>query len=162
MSSAKSKKHPDRAFVTEKREKITNDLLLQFAYTLTICVLSIYVYNATALVQYGNSMLYGTRGVLWVLFFVFLVLGIFFTCLYKTKNKDVFKNCFVYSFVTAFFMFWYVGLEKIPFYMQKYIPFLSHFSGRTKVLIMIFPVLGILAVLEFVIYFVRYYRLNRQ
>lgn len=165
MSSSKPKKSIDkseRIDIAKKNEKIINDLLLQFAYTLTICVLTIFVFNATAEFKYGLSAYDAVRGFMWVLFAAAIITGIIFAVMYKNKNRAGYKTMSIYSFVTAVVAFWYVGVEKIPYYLQNYIPFFSNFTGTYKVVFAMFPLLGIAVIVEFAVYFVRYYTLNSK
>ena len=85
MSASRSQKHntkAERFTLAAKNEKIINDLLLQFAYTLTLFVLTIFVFNATAAYKYGQGAYTTTRSLMWVLFGVGLALGILFVFLY--------------------------------------------------------------------------------
>ncbi len=163
MSRSKQKKHfdkPERAVIAKKNEKIINDFLLQFAYTLTICVITIFAFNALGSFKYGLGAYTATKFISWTLFVVCLAIGIILTVMYKLKNKDVIRTTAIYSYVTAFVMFWYVGVEKIPYYLQNVLPFMSNFTGTYKVILALFPILGIALVAEFVVYFIRYYSLN--
>ena len=163
MSRAKQKKYfnkPERAVVAKQNEKIINDFLLQFAYTLTMCVITIFAFNALGSVNYGYGTYTTIKFVSWTLFVVCLAVGIILTVMYKLKNKDVTKTAAIYSYVTAFVMFWYVGVEKIPYYLQNIIPFMSKFTGTYNIILAMFPLLGIALIAEFVVYFVRYYSLN--
>ena len=165
MSASSSQKHntkAERLTMAAKNEKIINDLLLQFAYTLTLFVLTIFVFNATAAYKYGQGAYTTTRSLMWVLFGVGLALGILFVFLYKNKGKASYKTTSVYSFITAAVAFWYVGVEKIPYYLQNIIPFFSKFVGTYKAVFAMFPLLGIALVAEFAVYFVRYYSLNSK
>ena len=127
MARAKQKKQFDRserAVIAKQNEKIINDFLLQFAYTLTMCVITIFAYNAIAAVNYGSDTARTMRFISWALFVVCLAVGIILTVVYKLKKKDVTKTAAIYSYVTALIMFWYVGVEKIPFYLKETIPFI--------------------------------------
>lgn len=163
MSRAKSKKQfnrPERAAIAKQNEKIINDFLLQFAYTLTICVITIFAFNALGAFKYGLSAYTATKFVAWALFVICLALGIFSTIMYKISNKDILKTTSIYCYVSSLVMFWYVGVEKIPYYLQNVLPFMSKFTGTYKVILALFPLLGIALVAEFVVYFIRYYSLN--
>lgn len=144
-------------------EKIVNDLLLQFAYTLTAFVLTIIMFNAIAQFRYGHSGYLAARGFMWALFGVSLALGIFFVCLYNNKKSKIgYKTTAIYSFITAAFAFWFVGAEQIPFYLQKIIPFMGKFTGTYKVVFAMFPILAVAVIVEFAVYFYRYYTLNKN
>lgn len=163
MSRAKQRKHfdkPERAVIAKQNEKIINDFLLQFAYTLTMCVVTIFVFNALGAFKYGLGAYTTTKFIVWTLFVVCLALGIFSTVMYKLRNKDIQKTSAIYYYITSFVMFWYVGVEKIPYYLQNVLPFMSKFTGTYKVILALFPLLGIALVAEFVVYFIRYYSLN--
>lgn len=157
MSAKKTKKMDkhDRAVMAAKNEQIINDLLLQFAYTLTVSVLSIFVFNATANYRYGYGAYVTTRGFMWALFALSLILGIGFAFLYKNKGKGKYKTVSIYSFITAGVAFWYVGLEKVLFALK-----FGWFTGTQQILKPVFPLLGLALLAEFVVYFVRYYSLN--
>ena len=164
MSTAKSERkvNMDNMTKKQKHEKIVNDLLLQFAYTLTAFVLTIIMFNAIAQFRYGHSGYLMARGFMWTLFGISVALGILFICLYNTKkSKSGFKITAIYSFVTAAFAFWFVGAEHIPFYLQKILPFMSYFTGTYKVVFAMFPILSLAVIVEFVVYFIRYYSVNK-
>lgn len=163
MSRAKSKKQfnrPERAAIAKQNEKIINDFLLQFAYTLTVCVITIFAFNSLGAFKYGLGAYNAAKFMSWTFFVICLAAGIISTVMYKLKGKDILKTFSIYSYVTAFVMLWYVGVEKIPYYLQNIIPFMSKFIGTYKVILAMFPLLGIALVAEFVVYFVRYYSLN--
>lgn len=164
MSTANSVKkgNMDNMTKKQKHEKIINDLLLQFAYTLTAFVLTIIMFNAIAQFRYGHSGYLAARGFMWALFGVSAALGILFVCLYNTKkSKSGYKTASIYSFVTAVFAFWFVGAEQIPYFLQKFIPFMSNFTGTYKVVFAMFPILSVAVIVEFVVYFIRYYSSNK-
>lgn len=164
MSTAKSERKVNMNNMTKKQkhEKIVNDLLLQFAYTLTAFVLTIIMFNAIAQFRYGHSGYLAARGFMWTLFGVSVALGILFVSLYNTKKSKIcYKTTAIYSFVTAAFAFWFVGAEQIPFYLQKFIPFIGNFAGTYKVVFAMFPILALAVIVEFVVYFVRYYSANK-
>lgn len=164
MSAAKSERKFKMNNVSKKqtREKIVNDLLLQFAYTLTAFVLTIIMFNALAQFRYGHSGYIAARGFMWTLFGVSVALGILFIYLYNTKKSKLgYKTTAIYSFITAAFAFWFVGVEQIPFFLQKFIPFMSNFVGTYKVVFAMFPILAIAVITEFVVYFIRYYSVNK-
>lgn len=164
MARTKQKRHyqsmTDKAIMARENEKIINDFLLQFAYTLTIGVISIFVYNALGVFGYGLDVYNSTKALIWVMFGVSLVAGISLAVLYKINGKNKMKISAIYSFITAVVMFWYVGVEKIPYALKEFIPFMEKFAGSQKVIFAAFPLLGIALVAEFVVYFVRYYSLN--
>ncbi len=164
MAKTRQKKHyrsmTDKAIIARENEKIINDFLLQFAYTLTIGVISIFVYNALGVFGYGLDVYNGTKTFIWILFALSLAAGISLSVLYKINSKNKLKISAVYSFITAAVTFWYVGLEKIPYALKDVIPFMAKFSGSQRVIFAIFPLLGIALIAEFAVYFVRYYSLN--
>ena len=165
MAKTKQNKHEilkDKAVVAKQNEKIINDFLLQFAYTLTIGVISIFVYNATGVFQYGMGAYNFTRTFMWVLFAAALVAGITFTVLNIIKGKKPLGLPAVYSFVTSAVAFWFVGVEKVVYYSKAVIPFLEKFASAQKITFAIFPLLGIAIVAEFIVYFARYYSLNSK
>ena len=163
MAKSKQTKHEilkDKAYVAKQNEKIINDFLAQFAYTLTIGALSIFVYNAIGAFNYGLGAYNFTRVFIWIVFAIALAFGILFTSLATIKKKINYKISAIYSFVTAAVAFWYVGVEKIVYYTKSFIPLLQKFSGSQRIVFAIFPMLAVAVVTEFVVYFVRYYSLN--
>lgn len=157
MASKKTKKsnRVDRAVIAGKNEKIINDLLLQFAYTLTIAVLTVFVFNATGDYKYGQGAYVTTRVAMWILFGISVAMGIIFAIMYKNKARNSFKVTAIYSFITAGVAFWYVGLEKVLYGLR-----VSWYTGTYQILKVMFPILAVAAVAEFTVYFVRYYSLN--
>ncbi len=165
MAKTKNNKYEifkDKALVEKQNEKIINDFLVQFAYTLSIGVLSIFVYNAIGAFNYGLGAYNFTRVFVWVAFALALILGIVFTTVATIKKKRNFKISAVYAFITAAVAFWYVGVEKVVFYSKSFIPFLERFSGSQRIVFAVFPMLAVAIVVEFIVYFVRYYSLNSK
>lgn len=160
MARTKQKKQniADKAVIARENEKIINDFLLQFAYTLTIGVITIFMYNAlTYRNGYGYDAYIFANKISWFAFAVTLVLGILFIALYIIKKNNKYKITSIYSLVTAVVAFWYVGVQEIV----HRAPFLKNiFSGNERIIICIFPLLGIALIAEFAVYFVRYYSLN--
>ncbi len=145
----------DKASVAAKNEKIMSDLLLQFAYTLTVAVLTIFVFNATGEYRYGQGAYVVTRVAMWILMGLSLAAGIVFAFLYKNKGRTGFKISSVYLFITAFVAFWYVGLEKVLYGLS-----VSWYTGTYQILKIMFPLLAVAAIAEFAVYFVRYFKVN--
>lgn len=163
MAKSKQNKHEvfkDKAFVEKQNEKIINDFLVQFAYTLTIGVISIFVYNAIGAFNYGLAAYNFTKTFVWIAFAFALALGIIFTVMAIIKKKKSLKISAVYSFVTAAIAFWYVGVEKVVYYTKSFIPFLEKFSGSQRIVFAVFPMLAVAVAVEFIVYFVRYYSVN--
>lgn len=165
MGKSKQTKHEilkDKAFIAKQNEKIINDFLVQFAYTLAIGVLSIFVYNAIGAFNYGLGAYNFTRVFIWIIFAISLAFGILFVSLAKIKKRVNYKISAIYSFVTAAVAFWYVGVEKIVYYTKSFIPLLEKFSGSQRIVFAIFPMLAVAVAVEFAVYFVRYYSLNSK
>ncbi len=164
MAGTKQKRHyqsmTDKAVMARENEKIINDFLLQFAYTLTIGVISIFIYNALGIFGYGLDVYNGTRALMWTIFGICFAGGIALTILYIIKGKNRVKISAVYLYATAFVAFWYVGVEKIFFALKGIIPFMEKFASSQKIIFAIFPLLGIAIIAEFAVYFARYYSLN--
>ena len=150
----------DKAVIAKQNDKIIGDFLLQFAYTLLVGVVSIFVYNSLGLVNYGLGTYNVTKTIMWALFVISIISGIVLTILTIIKKNNAYKIPAIYSFVTAFVTFWYVGVEKVVFYGKSVLPFLNGFSGSQKILFTAFPLLAVALVAEFTVYFVRYYSLN--
>lgn len=150
----------DKAAVARQNEKIINDILLQFAYTLTIGVISIFMFNAlTYRNGYDYSAYVFANKFSWFAFAVTLVLGILFAALYIIKKNNKYKIICIYLFVTSAVSFWYVGVQEIV----HRLPFLKNiFSGNESIILCIFPLLGIALVVEFAVYFIRYYKINKR
>ena len=165
---AKQNKHErirDKANLARQNEKIISDFLLQFAYTLTIGVISIFMYNGIAMVGYGldthNSMVGFMQNIALITF----VLGIVFAVWYKLKKKNGLKILSVYSFVTTIVSLWYVSHKVADFLGDKlHLSFVKDLYidhlGITKSILLIFPALGLALIVEFAVYFIRYYKLN--
>ena len=146
----------DKAVLAKQNEKIINDFLLQFAYTLTIGVISIFMYNGIAMLGYGfetyNSMVGFAKGAA----FVTLILGIVFAVLATIKKKNGFKILSIYSFVTTAVSLWYISDKVIDFFNNKLNMsflkdiYLEQLGGIAKGILLIFPVLGLALIVEFV------------
>ncbi len=163
MAKMKQSKHDnikEKATLAKRNEKVVNDFLLQFAYTLLIGVVSIFMYNA-ANFMYGDNGYRASHKLMWGVFAITLVLCIIFAVVYKLNKQNKHKIMSIYSLVTAVVAFWYVGVQEIVYRIK--IPFLSNFfTGAPKIVLCIFPILGVALVIEFVVYFVRYYKVNRK
>ena len=163
MANMKQNKHnniKEKAIIAKKNEKVINDFLLQFAYTLMIGVISIFMYNASNF-MYGDAAYKASNKLMWTAFTITLVLCIAFAVLYILKKQSKHKTLSIYSFVTAVVAFWYVGVQEIVYRLK--IPFVSSFfTGTPKIILCIFPMLGIAIIAEFAVYFIRYYKINRK
>lgn len=159
---AKQKKHgqdiKDRVILAKQNEKIINDFLLQFAYTLTIGVVTIFMYNGIALHGYGYEAHKAMVSFMSAASVVTFILGIIFAVWYKLKDKKSLKTLSVYSFVTAIIALWYISDKVVD---KINIAFISNlYPTITKAILLIFPLLGIALIVEFAVYFIRYYKLN--
>ncbi len=163
MAKMKQSKHDsvkEKATLAKRNEKVINDFLLQFAYTLTIGVISIFMYNASNF-MYGDAAYRASNKFMWGLFALTLVLCIAFLVLYILKKQNKHKTLAIYSFATAAVAFWYVGVQEIVYGLK--VPFVSKFfTGAPKIILCIFPLLGIALAVEFIVYFIRYYKINRK
>lgn len=163
---AKSRKQihnaQDKAVVAKQNEKIINDLLLQFAYTLTVGVLAIFVYNAIGMVKYGVGACKVSIVLMWALFILSVVGGIVCTAVGIIKKKKNLRTLEIYLYITAIVSFWVVGFQKVVVLLKGVLPFLDAFTGHEKIILAMFPMLGIALVVEFVVYFVKYYSINRK
>jgi magnesium-transporting ATPase (P-type) len=163
MANMKQNKHnniKEKAIIAKKNEKVINDFLLQFAYTLMIGVISIFMYNA-ANFRYGSGAYDFSNKLMWIVFAISLILCILFAALYKIKSNGKYKITSIYALVTALVAFWYVGVQEVVYRLN--IAFLSKFfTGAPKIILCIFPALGLALVVEFAVYFIRYYSINRK
>lgn len=157
----------DKAALARKNEKIISDLLLQFAYTLTIGVITIFMYNGICVLGYGldthYSMINFMQKVAWLTF----ILGVVFAVWYIIKKKNSLKILSIYSFVTTVVSMWYVSDKIMDFLSDKlHITFMKELylnhGGITKAILLMFPALGLALAVEFAVYFIRYYKVNRK
>ncbi len=132
------------------QEKIVNDFLLQFTFSIVSAMLLLYIYNGR-LFKYGSSVGNSMPAFIWTLFAVFAVLGIIFTYFYKNKGKGSFKVAAIYMFVLCAGMFWCIGFETLFNLFNIVIPFFNVKRAMEALFILI----GISVVVEFVIYFIR-------
>lgn len=137
-------------------EKIVNDFLLQFAYSIFAAMLLMYIYNGR-MFKYGADICLAMPKVIWVLFGIFLVLGIVFMWLHKTKDVSGYKVASIYSFISAAGMFWCIGFETFFDLLHISVPFYS----AQRAMLSLFVIIGIATVIEFVMYFVRSAKLKK-
>ncbi len=132
------------------QEKIVNDFLLQFTFSILSAMLLMYIYNGR-LFKYGSSVGNSMPAFIWILFGVFAVLGIIFTYLYKNKGKNGFKVAAIYMFILCAGMFWCIGFETLFNLFNIVVPF---FNAK-RAMEALFILIGVSVVVEFVIYFIR-------
>lgn len=140
----------DKAIKSITKEKIVNDFLLQFTYSIFAAMLLMYIYNGR-MFKYGNGVGAAMPAIIWTLFAIFAVLGIYFVYKYKTKRKSGFKTAAIYMFVSAAGMFWCIGFETVMNIFNIRIPF---YNAR-RAMLLLFCVIGLSAVIELIVYFVR-------
>lgn len=132
------------------QEKIVNDFLLQFSFSIFSAMLLMYIYNGR-LFKYGSAIGNFMPALIWTLFVVFAVLGIFFTYLYKNKSKNSFKVASIYMFILCAGLFWCIGFETLFNITNIVVPFYN----AKRSMEVLFILIGISIVAEFVIYFIR-------
>ncbi len=150
----------NKAVIAKQNERIINDFLLQFAYTLSIGVLTIFIYNGMGIYAYGAETYGIMKTIVNILAGVSFALGIFSTVWYKLKNKTGYKVLGIYSFITTAISLIYisdkiVGLLKIDIIDNLY-------PSIERAIFAVFPLLGIALVAEFAVYFIRYYNVNSK
>lgn len=145
----------DKALKNLTKEKIVNDFLLQFTYSIFAAMLMLYIYNGR-MFKYGAEIGTAMPAIIWTLFGIFAVLGIYFICMYKTKQKSGFKTAAVYMFISAAGMFWCIGVETFMNISRISLPF---YNARRAMLVL-FMIIGIATVVEFIAYFVRYAKIK--
>ena len=165
MAKMKQTKHDnikEKAVIAQKNEKVINDFLLQFAYTLLIGVITIFAYNGIANLSYGietyesmNSFMKYAAIVMFVIGIISLIWGII-------KKKHGFKILSIYSFITTVVFMWYISDRIVDFINIQFLTDLYRSFGSLKIILSLFPLLGIAIVAEFVVYFIRYYKINRK
>ena len=138
----------------DKSEKISNDFLLQFAYSIASSIVLLFVYNAS-LFRYGGGIGSAMPKVLWVLFGIFVLLGSYYICMWRKTDRNGFKITAIYMFVTAVGFFWCVGLQQIPYYLKRFIPSLSYFANTERLMRILFILLGLSVIVEIVVYLLR-------
>ncbi len=145
-----------KAELIAKEEKIVNDFLLQFAYSIFSAMLLMYIYNGR-MFKYGADICLAMPAIIWTLFGIFAVLGIVFTVLHKLKDKGSYKIAAIYMFISAAGMFWCIGFETLFDLLHISIPLYS----AQRAMLSLFIIIGIATVVEFVMYFVRYAKLKK-
>lgn len=145
----------DKALKNLTKEKIVNDFLLQFTYSIFAAMLMLYIYNGR-MFKYGAGIGTAMPAIIWTLFGIFAVLGIYFIYMYKTKQRSGFKTAAVYMFISAAGMFWCIGVETFMNISRISLPF---YNARRAMLVL-FMVIGIATVVEFIAYFVRYAKIK--
>ena len=79
------------------------------------------------------------------------------------KKNHGFKILSIYSFVTTIVFMWYVSHEIVDMINISFITNLyKSIGGIYNFMLLLFPVLGLAVVAEFIVYFVRYYKVNRK
>lgn len=139
-----------------KEEKIVNDFLLQFAYSIFATMLLMYIYNGR-MFKYGADICVAMPAVIWILFGVFAVLGIVFMFLHKAKDKGGFKTAAIYMFITAGGMFWCIGFETLFDLLKISVPFYN----AQRAMLSLFVIIAVATVIEFIMYFVRSAKLKK-
>lgn len=132
------------------KDKIVNDFLLQFTYSILGAMLLMYIYNGR-LFKYGSSVGNAMPALIWTLFGIFAVLGIIFVYLYKNKNNNTYKVISIYMFVSCAGMFWCIGFETLFNLFNIVVPFYN----AKRAMEVLFIILGVSVVVEFIVYFIR-------
>jgi len=78
------------------------------------------------------------------------------------KKKHGFKILAIYSFITTVVFMWYVSHDIVDMLNISFITDLYRSIGINKFTLLLFPVLGLAIVAEFVVYFIRYYKINHK
>lgn len=158
MSSQTTKElaKQNRAAKISKSEKITNDFLLQFAYSIILFMVVTYIYNASVRLSFGWEMSEPVMRAGMVLCAVSALAGIAFAVLAKLKGRNGFKITSIYCFVTAAAMGWCCVLEKI---LYRFPAIWSHIN-RIRMILMMFGFIALSVVVELAVYFIRIYRLK--
>lgn len=137
-----------------QKEKIANDFLLQFAYAIGASIILLFIYNAS-LFKYGGTLGSAMPKILWVLFGICAAAGIVFIVLWKKAERNNYKITAIYLFATAAGFFWCVAMHPILFFLKNYIPFLSYFANTKRLMEILFILIGLSLVVEFIAYFYR-------
>lgn len=163
MAKMKQSKHDsirEKVSLAKRNEKVINDFLLQFAYTLLIGVVSIFAYNGIANISYGYETHIAMIDFMKAIAIITFVIGIVSLIWSIIKKKNGFKILSIYSFITTVFALWCIS-DKIVDKLN--IGFITNlYPSITKMLLLIFPLLGIALIAEFAVYFIRYYKINRK
>ena len=104
MAKMKQTKHDgikEKAVIAQKNEKVINDFLLQFAYTLLIGVITIFAYNGIANISYGVETYESMVSFMKLAAIVMFVIGIISLVWGIIKKKHGFKILSIYSFITT-------------------------------------------------------------
>ena len=165
MAKMKQTKHDgikEKAVIAQKNEKVINDFLLQFAYTLLIGVITIFAYNGIANISYGVETYESMVSFMKLAAIVMFVIGIISLVWGIIKKKHGFKILSIYSFITTVVFMWYISDKIVDFINVQFLSDLYRSFGSLKIILSLFPLLGIAIVAEFVVYFIRYYKINRK
>ena len=82
---------------------------------------------------------------------------------FPKKKKNGFKVLSVYSFVTTVVFMCYISHEIVDKINITFITNLYRsIGGIYNFMLLLFPLLGVAIVTEFVVYFIRYYKINRK
>lgn len=166
MARMKLTKHDsikEKAVLAKRSEKIINDFLLQFAYTLLIGVVTIFAFNGIANYSYGGETYLSMTAFMKNAAIIAFVIGIVSLVWGIIKKNHGFKILSIYSFVTTIVFMWYVSHEIVDMINISFITNLyKSIGGIYNFMLLLFPVLGLAVVAEFIVYFVRYYKVNRK
>jgi len=152
----------EKAILAKKNEKVINDFLLQFAYTLLIGVITIFAFNGIANYSYGPETYMSMIKFMKTAAIVTFVIGIASLIWGIIKKKHGFKILAIYSFITTVVFMWYVSHDIVDMLNISFITDLYRSIGINKFTLLLFPVLGLAIVAEFVVYFIRYYKINHK
>ena len=166
MAKMKQTKHDnikEKAVIAQKNEKVINDFLLQFAYTLLIGVITIFAFNGIANYSYGPETYGSMVNFMKIAAIVTFIIGIVSLICGIIKKKHGFKILSIYSFITTVVFMWYISDKIVDMINISFITNLyKSIGGIYNFMLLLFPVLGLAVVAEFIVYFVRYYKVNRK
>ena len=148
MNKKQANKQRSQGYKAQK-EKIVYDFLLQATFSLLASILLYYIYNAR-LFSYGNNIGLAVPTFIWTVFGISTVVGAICICLWKFLDKNVFKICAIYAFITAAGMFWCIGLEEVIFALFAR----TRFTAKA-LMELLFVIIAISIPVELIIYSIR-------
>ena len=144
-----------------RKEKISNDFLLQFAYNIAALIMLTFLYNGS-LQRYGGGVLLAMPAILWVGFGIFAAAAVTYAVLWRLKARNGYKIAAIYLGATALGFFWCIGAQRIAWrlaYNARLFPtFFGVFANRLRQIQILFYAVGVTVAVEIGFYI---YRMNK-
>ena len=147
-----------------KREKISNDFLLQFAYNIAASILLMYIYNSR-LYRYGSGIGMAMPVLLWSGFGLFAAAAAAYAVLWRLKGRNGYKVAAIYLGATALGFFWCIGVQVIAAWLAYRVglfpPFFGFFANAAKQIQMLFYAVALAVAVEIGFYIYRMRQLSK-